>query len=183
MRTLLYWLFAISVPVVGGGALQILPAEPARMAAARLWLKVLLTWILLVLPLVALRAVAQPWLAIALGAIAVLLCAATLFAVLDVITFYGLPGLRLEDDALLVKGEGGPRVRRYAYDDVATIGQVTSAGKSGPLSHVELAFTDGTEWRTTKRGEAAVPILVRFSNLVSERSGRPVSPTFGVEQG
>jgi hypothetical protein len=177
MREMLRRLFSISVPVVGHGAMQILPGEPARMAAGRLWLKLLLTWLLFLAFLVPIGFGLQPWLAIALGAIALVLSAPVLFAVLDLATFYGLPGLRIEDRALLVKGEGGP-VRRYPYAKVVAIRQVTTTVASGDLYQLEVGFADGTQWGTRRQGEAALPALTQFGDLISERSGRAVSPTF-----
>ena len=137
----------------------------------------LLTSILFLAPLLLLSVVSQLWLSIVLVAVALILSAAVLFAILGVATFYGLPGLRIEDGALLVKAEGG-RVRRYAYDKVAAIRQVSSTAARGELYHLEVGFADGAEWSTARRGEAALPVLRQFSDLLSERSGRPVSPTF-----
>jgi hypothetical protein len=177
MRTLLHYLFSISVPVVGGGAMQILPAGPASRATLRLWGKLLLVCVLFLVPLALLSLVDWLWLSIALVALALVFCVAVLFAVLDLATFYALPGLRIGDRALLVKGDGG-RVRRYPYGKVAEIKQIELAEKGDTLYQVQIRFADGSQWQSRKRGAEALPMLVRFSDLVSDRSGRAVTPRF-----
>jgi hypothetical protein len=177
MRTLLNYLFSVSVPVTGDGAMQILPAGPASRAAGRLWGKLLLTCVLFLAPLLLLIIVDQLWLLVALVALALVFSVAVLFAILDLATFCGLPGLRIEEGALLIKKEGG-RARRYPYDKVARIGQVSSNEKGSDLYHLEIVFSDGTEWRTNARGQSAIPVLTQFGDLISERSDRPISPTF-----
>jgi len=182
MRRFLLSMWGITIAMVPGEALQILPHENGRQIATKLWLKFALAWVLLFGPLLLLNVVPEYWLRLVLGMISMLFVCSPIFAALDVYLFYGLPGVRLlDEDGLLVKDSGSANCSFYPYQDVTHIHQITSTEKSRLEYHLELVFADGSRWHTTKRPNSGVPFLIHLTDLIKEKCECPISPVFDAE--
>jgi hypothetical protein len=171
-------LFWITVKMMPGGTLQLLPQEDMGAVASRLWLKLLLVSALHFVPLLSLQ-VLEGWLGWISGSISVFFSVPTFFAAFDVILFYALPGIRLDESTVAVKARGFSRLKQYVYSEIASIRQTTSTRKWSPFS-LELVFRDGTIWHTDKCGKSGLAFLVDLSNAISQKSQCSVSPVFEV---
>ena len=178
MRRFLLNMLGMATDLVPRQALWLLPHKNGRRTALDLWLKFALAWVLLFGPVMLLKIVSARWLNLILEGIAVLFCCSPILTGLNVFFFYTFPGIRFDEDGLLVKNVGTTRNSFYLYKDVMQIHQMTSIEKKHYVYYLELLFADGNSWRTTERPDSGIPFLVQLTDEIKQRCECPVSPVF-----
>lgn len=172
-------MWGITIPMIGE-EMQILTQESGRQVAVQLWLKFALAWVLVFGPLFLLKVVSAQWLRLLLGAFPILFGVSPIFTGLDVLMFYALPGIRIDEGCLWVKSAGTASYRSYAYQNVMEIRQLTITKKNKTKYRVEVAFRDGKSWCTAMRPKEGIPFLVQLTHAIEEKSHCPISPVFNV---
>lgn len=169
-----------TLPVISGRAMVILVGESGRKFALLLWLKAALAWIIPFGALGLMGAVSVGWLREVLGLIGVLVVLAPIFTSLEVLLFYILPGIRIDNDRLWVKDSWTAAYSCYAFRDIVQICQITHppTKKKVLRYHVEVLFSDGSMWHTEILPAEGLPFFVDLTNGIKEMCDCPVSPEF-----
>jgi len=173
--------WSATVDFVPGQELQILPRESERRTVARLWQRLVFVCVMFFGPLLLLDVVSAYWLRLLLGVISISFCLSPFFAAFGVFMFYGLPGIRLDEDGLFVKAAGCARISHYLYRDVVHIRQMTASVRGRARYYLELELVDGSTWRTAQRPDWGIRFLARLAEGIKEKCGCPISPVFGIQ--